>query len=103
MGGVSDIQRFDSTGTWIKPGGATAVDVILKGGGSWSGAAATAGTHFSHYPEGSGGAGISASGCDAGDGELVAWSFPASALPPRMTVQVGRGGYALVVTHLSGS
>jgi hypothetical protein len=38
----------------------------------------------------------------ANDGELAARDLRAGALPPLVEVRVGEGGYALIVTHLTG-
>lgn len=85
-----DIQYFASSGTWVKPERAVAVDVMAMSGGA--------------------GAGLSADGnvTDGEDGKLEAHRYLADDLPAELEVEVGRGGrpggrdgYALIVTHLA--
>lgn len=85
-----DIQYFASSGTWVKPPGAVAVDIMGCGGGA--------------------GAGFRADGSviPGGDGELTVRRLLADDLPGSVEVEAGKGGrpggrdgYALIVTHLA--
>jgi hypothetical protein len=80
-----DMQYFDVSGTWVKPNGAAAVDVMLCGAGSGS-------------------SGL----VDGEDGGLTVRRYLADDLPGELQVSIGRGGrpggrdgYALIVTHLA--
>jgi hypothetical protein len=80
-----DIQYFASSGTWVKPSRAVAVDMVTCGAG--------AGSSGQHPGE---------------DGELTVQRLRADDLPGELTVTVGKGGrpggrdgYALIVTHLA--
>lgn len=119
----TDVQHFDSDGTWVKLPGAVRAKITLKGGTGGStlpGGGGGNGGDASVIPGigllaggGGGGAGvgylyrdgslepsewIAASG---GDGATAADSFPADALPDRMDIKVGQGGWAEIVTDLN--
>ena len=79
-----DIQYFGESGTWVKPAGAVAVDVMAMGGGAGS-------------------SGL----VDGEDGKMEAQRSLADEVPAELHVEVGKGGrpggrdgYALIVTHL---
>lgn len=85
-----DIQYFASSGTWVKPAGAVAVDMVACAAGA--------------------GASLAADGSvTAGEGgELTVRRIPADDLPGELHVEIGKGGrpggrdgYALIVTHLA--
>jgi hypothetical protein len=111
------VQRFEQSGTWVKPPGAVRVDITLKGGdggastpggGGGKGGDSTFILAASLVAGGGGGAGAATSGppvsywqaSRGGEGATVTASFAASELPPEMAVTVGRGGFASIVTHV---
>lgn len=126
MRGVSDdmsgpdIQRFDSDGTWVKPPGAVRLAMSLKGG--TSGGSADRGPVAWRFTGGGGGISPNIAGAggvvavDMGtvarapewnvtpgeDGQLVECSFAADEVPDRMDIKIGRGGYAVITTHVEG-
>ena len=89
-----DLPDFDDDGTWVKPGGAARVTVVLKGGDD-------GGTFFTHYGEdGPVRQFAAAPAHGASSGETAARSYSAGAWPDVVSVRAGGGGWALVVTHL---
>ncbi len=84
-----DLQYFDADGTWVKPGGAHRVTVVLVGGDG--------GSHFTDYTRSGG---VAATGFSAGPAETGAWSFSPGIVADLVSVEIGDGGWALVITHL---
>jgi len=78
----TDVQSFESGGTWTKPSGAKAVEVICIGAGGGGGGG----------NDDTGNAGNYSGGAGAGGGGVNRKIFPASILGSTETVTIGTGG-----------
>jgi hypothetical protein len=98
-----DIQYFAEDGTWVKPAGATRVDIVLQGGQGGQ----SAGAVFTYASLGRrvNMNGIRCPNGQPGDTRVSSWN--ADELDDTVEVTVGKGGrpggydgYALIITHL---
>jgi hypothetical protein len=86
-GQITNVQNFETTGTWTKPTGAKVVEVICIGGGGGGSRDADANSQR---------------GWGGGGGGLSRRTFPASILGTTETVTVGAAGTGAVVANTAG-
>ena len=91
-----DMQYFSSSGTWVKPPGASTTDVVLRANGGGEATVTADDMQGPVYVRG------------GRYGQVMVLAIPASLLPAEATITItpgelgGQAGYALFVTHYKG-